>query len=110
MKVRSLASPSLSKTGFKVLDTTAESQLAVMILRPGLDSSKKPDVHASSDQVLLLCKGKLSAEISGQKHSLDPGDSVLVPAGTPHKFTCQGKRRAVTLNVYSPPAYPENEE
>ena len=50
------------KECFKVLQTTKRSQTAVMTLGPGQSSGDEPEAHASSDQVLLLVDGELSAK------------------------------------------------
>ncbi len=92
--------------GFAVLQTTARSQTAVMILSPGESSSEKPNRHPKSDQILLLVEGSLTAEIGATRRDLRPGDSVVVEANTPHRFANPGPARAVTFSVYAPPAYP----
>jgi mannose-6-phosphate isomerase-like protein (cupin superfamily) len=91
--------------GFKILETTRRSQTATMTLDPGESSSKRPNTHPESDQVLIVLEGKLTAEISGKRSEMKKGDAVTVPAGTPHKFTNAGGECAVTFSVYSPPAY-----
>jgi mannose-6-phosphate isomerase-like protein (cupin superfamily) len=98
------------KEGFEVLQTTKQSQTAVMILTPGADSSEKMNVHKKSDQVLLLLEGELQAEVGLKKSVLRAGDSCIVPAGTPHRFENKGKARALTFNVYSPPEYSPGEK
>jgi mannose-6-phosphate isomerase-like protein (cupin superfamily) len=91
--------------GFKVLETTRRSQTASMTLEPGESSSKRPNTHSDSDQVLIVLEGKVTAEISGKSTEMNKGDAITVRAGTPHKFTNAGSERAVTFSVYSPPAY-----
>jgi len=56
-----------AKEWFRVLQTTKRSQTAVMTLGPGQSSGDEPEAHASSDQVLLLIHGELSAEIGGKR-------------------------------------------
>jgi mannose-6-phosphate isomerase-like protein (cupin superfamily) len=93
-------------TAFAVLQTTERSQTSVMILHPGESSSEAPSRHPKSDQILLLVEGSLTAEIGSSRRDLRPGDSVIVEANTPHRFTNSGDARAVTFSVYAPPAYP----
>jgi mannose-6-phosphate isomerase-like protein (cupin superfamily) len=78
-----------------------------MTLDPGEASSDSPNIHANSDQTLILLHGQLIAEVDGKSEIVDQGDAVLVPARTLHKFTNRGPERATTVNIYSPPAYPE---
>jgi mannose-6-phosphate isomerase-like protein (cupin superfamily) len=92
-------------TGFKILETTRRSQTASMTLEPRESSSKRPNTHSESDQVLIVLEGTVTAEISGKSTEMNKGDEITVRAGTPHKFTNAGNERAVTFNIYSPPAY-----
>jgi mannose-6-phosphate isomerase-like protein (cupin superfamily) len=95
---------------FEVLQTSGESQTAVMVLTAGGHSSEEMNVHQKSDQVLLLVEGELEAEVGGEKKFMTKGDCCIVPAGTPHRVENRGKGRAVTFNVYSPPEYPSGEK
>ena len=52
---------------FKVLQTTKQSQAAVMKLGPGQATGEEPEAHEKSDQVLLLVAGDLTAEIGGKR-------------------------------------------
>jgi len=95
-----------AKEWFKVLQTTQRSQTAVMTLGPGQSSGDEPETHASSDQVLLLIQGKLSAQIGGKRSRMRSGDVVIVPPQVKHRFTNRDDQPAVTFSVYSPPEYP----
>ncbi len=95
---------------FEVLHTTAQSQSAVMTLKPGHRSSERTNVHKKSDQIVLVVEGEIEAEIAGEKRLLHSGDTCIVPAGTPHRFENAGKGRAVTFNVYTPPEYAYDEK
>lgn len=77
-----------------------------MVLGPGESSSDEPSVHPKSDQVLIVLQGRVSAEV-GSKEGVElvAGDVVTVPAGTPHRFVNESRDKAVTMSVYSPPAY-----
>ena len=99
-----------ARAWFEVLQTTARSQTAVMTLSADGQSSEEMNVHAKSDQVLLVVEGEVEAEVGGDKQHMRAGDSCIVPAGTRHRFKNAGKKRAVTFNVYSPPEYPADEK
>jgi mannose-6-phosphate isomerase-like protein (cupin superfamily) len=77
-----------------------------MTLEPGGNSSEGSNVHAKSDQILLVVEGEIEAEVGPEKRRLKVGDVCLVPAGTAHRFANAGDKRSVTFNVYSPPEYP----
>ena len=91
---------------FEVLQTSAKTQTATMILAPGKSSGPQGNEHPKSEQVLLVIEGEILAEIGEEKTTLRKGDSIIVPGGVAHRFTNHGGSRAVTFNVYSPPAYP----
>lgn len=78
----------------------------MMTLPPGKATGRKAEAHRKSDQVLLMLSGKLSGSLGQEKVNLKKGDVLLIRAGTPHRFWNDGKRAAVTFNVYSPPEYP----
>lgn len=96
------------KESFIVLETTERSQTAVMTLAPGASSSDEPNRHAKSDQILIVLEGEITGEIAEQRRVLRRGDSLIVPAGTPHKFNNTGTIPAVSFTAYAPPAYPPN--
>jgi mannose-6-phosphate isomerase-like protein (cupin superfamily) len=93
------------KRGFAVLQTTRRSQTAVMRLDPGGASGPKGNEHAPSEQILLVIRGTVLAEIGRKRWRLREGDAVVVPPGVDHRFSNAGRSLAVTFNVYSPPAY-----
>jgi mannose-6-phosphate isomerase-like protein (cupin superfamily) len=101
-----LASINEAKERFEVLQTSKRSQTAMMILAPGKATGPKANPHAKSDQVLLMLSGRLSGTVGPETVTLKKGDVLLIRAGTPHRFRNPGRTRAVTFNVYSPPAYP----
>ena len=91
---------------FEVLQTSKRSQTAMMTLLPGRATGKKAEAHKKSDQVLLMLSGKLFGKVGRKRVSLEKGDVLLIPAGTPHRFNNPGRKAATTFNVYSPPEYP----
>ncbi|HEY8750547.1 MAG TPA: cupin domain-containing protein [Tepidisphaeraceae bacterium] len=90
---------------FQIIATARKSQVAIMTLAPGKSSGPKGNEHPKCEQVLYVIEGELLAEIGDEKGTLRKGDLVIVPAGADHRFVNQSGSRAVTLNVYAPPAY-----
>ncbi len=94
---------------FQVLQTTRQSQTAVMTLKPHGESSEGMNTHEASDQVVLILDGEVEAEVGVAKRRLKKGDTCIIPAGTPHQLTNPGAQPAVTFNVYNPPEYSSHE-
>jgi|SRR6266496_142930 len=95
-----------AKDWFEVLQTSRRSQTAMMTLAPGKSAGQKAEAHEDSDQVLLILEGKLIGEVGDEHLSLNQGDVITIPSGVKHRFTNRSRKRVVTFNVYSPPAYP----
>jgi mannose-6-phosphate isomerase-like protein (cupin superfamily) len=91
---------------FEILQTTERCQTAIMTLEPGDATGSKAEAHEKSDQVLLMLEGELAGEVGDEHPRLSKNDVIIIPAGTKHRFENRGSTKALTFNVYSPPAYP----
>jgi len=78
----------------------------MMTLEPGDATGSKAEAHEKSDQVLLMLEGELAGEVGDDRPRLSKNDVIIIPAGTKHRFENPGPAKALTFNVYSPPAYP----
>lgn len=107
MKIRHIS----EATGFfEVLQTSKQTQTAMMTLAPGQSSGSAKEGHRRSDQVLLVLEGEVVGEIGDDTVTMRQGDVVVIPAGTKHKFTNRSSASAVTFNTYSPPEYSADEK
>ncbi|HEY5037197.1 MAG TPA: cupin domain-containing protein [Chthoniobacterales bacterium] len=95
---------------FEVLQTSKQSQTAVMTLKPGGASGPDMNAHEKSEQVLLVIKGEVEAEVGSEKRTLRKGEMVLIPAGVKHRFHNASAKKVVTFSVYAPPEYPPDEK
>jgi mannose-6-phosphate isomerase-like protein (cupin superfamily) len=93
---------------FEVLQTSERSQTAMMTLEPGDATGARAEAHEKSDQILLMLDGELTGEVGDQHPNLKKGDVIIIPAGVRHRFVNRAAKPAVTFNVYSPPAYPND--
>lgn len=57
--------------------------------------------HEKTDELVLVLKGSLHAELDGRRFVLKPGDIAHLPAGTRHMFSTRG-RSAEALSIFSP--------
>jgi mannose-6-phosphate isomerase-like protein (cupin superfamily) len=94
-----------NQQSFAVLLTDTTSQVAVMVLDPGDASGPKGNEHPKSEQVLFVISGEVWAEIGDEQDVLRKGDVVIVPKRKNHRFVNRSGQRAITLNIYAPPAY-----
>ena len=95
-----------AKEWFEVLQTTDQSQTAVMLLAPGKETGSAPEAHAHSDQSMLVVTGSIRGQVGDEELDLHAGDVIIVPSGTKHRFWNESNQPAFTFNVYSPPEYP----
>lgn len=95
---------------FEVLQTSKQSQTAVMTLKPGGASGPNLNAHEKSEQVLIVITGEVEAEVGGEKRTLRQGEVVLIPAGVKHRFHNATSEEVVTFSVYAPPEYPAGEK
>ena len=93
------------RSGFGVLENGTQLQTAAMILKDGDASGPLGNEHPQSEQVLYVVSGEVEAEIGDRRFRMRAGDSAIVPAGLPHRFTNRGSEPALTFNVYAPKAY-----
>lgn len=91
---------------FLILETTERTQTATLNLPPGSVTSERPNTHPQSDQTVLLLEGELMAEVDGERATIRRGESLIIPAGVPHRFCNESPALARAFTVYAPPAYP----
>lgn len=89
---------------WKVLATTAKSQVAVMVLGPGQTSGKYGTDHPQADQVLYCVSGSGEIECEGARREIREGEAALIRAGARHQVR---GGPMVSLNFYGPAAYPD---
>jgi mannose-6-phosphate isomerase-like protein (cupin superfamily) len=62
-------------------------------------------IHTTFDETFQVQNGTLSVLVDGKKIKLQPGDTLLVPRGTPHR---PFNETADTISVKGEVAFPEN--
>ncbi len=85
----------------RVLWTGRHTQLVVMTIPPGGEIGE--EVHEENDQILTFVSGVGKAHVAGETEDVEPGDVVVVPAGTQHNFVNDGPNPLVLYTVYGPP-------
>lgn len=106
MHLKDLEKTAKENTTFRtVVASSQHTQVVVMDIKPGEDIGK--ETHTDNDQVLYLVSGRGTVYLDGQESEFNPGDCVLVPAGTEHNFTTIGDESMKIITTYSPPHHPE---
>ena len=90
----------------EVLYTTKRSQLVVMTLQPGEEIGL--ETHEEHDQFIRVEEGDGEAILDGEKHRLEDGTALVIPAGTEHNVVNTSKKDALKLyTLYTPPEHPD---
>jgi mannose-6-phosphate isomerase-like protein (cupin superfamily) len=90
----------------RVLFTGRNTQLVLMTLRPGDEIGL--ETHEEHDQFIRVESGTGSVILNGEKHALEDGVAVVIPAGTEHNVINTSKSEPLRLyTLYSPPEHPD---
>jgi mannose-6-phosphate isomerase-like protein (cupin superfamily) len=102
-----LEQKTLSGNNFReVLYTTARSQLVTMTLQPGEEIGMEH--HTGHDQFIRVEAGTGVAILDGEKHALEDGVAVVIPAGTEHNVINTSTSEPMRLyTLYTPPEHPD---
>ncbi|WP_151633618.1 cupin domain-containing protein [Noviherbaspirillum aerium] len=89
-----------------VLHTTERMQLVIMTLQPGEEIGLER--HEGHDQFIRVEAGEGVALLNGEKHALEDGVAVIIPAGTEHNVINTSTTEPMKLyTIYSPPEHPD---
>jgi mannose-6-phosphate isomerase-like protein (cupin superfamily) len=90
----------------EVLYTTKRSQLVIMTLQPGDEIGLEK--HEDHDQFIRVEAGQGVAILDGEKHALEDGVAVVIPAGTEHNVINTSDSEPMRLyTLYTPPEHPD---
>jgi len=79
-----------------IIQRTELTQVSVMTIPPEGNSGPM-DINETSDQVVLILRGKARIKVGTEENTFAPGTSILVPAGMDHNISNAGD---VPLFVY----------
>jgi len=90
----------------EVLYTTQRSQLVIMTLQPGEEIGLEK--HEGHDQFIRVEAGQGVAILDGERHALEDGVAVVIPAGTEHNVINTSESAPMRLyTLYTPPEHPD---
>jgi mannose-6-phosphate isomerase-like protein (cupin superfamily) len=84
----------------KVIYTGEHSQLVLMSLNPGEEIGE--EIHEETDQFFRIDKGSGFVVINDEKHTINDGFAIVIPAGAKHNVIA-GKDGLKLYSIYSPP-------
>ena len=90
----------------EVLYTTQRSQLVIMTLQAGEEIGTEH--HEGHDQFIRVEAGEGVAILDGERHALEDGTALVIPAGTEHNVINTSSTDKLKLyTLYTPPEHPD---
>jgi quercetin dioxygenase-like cupin family protein len=83
-------------------DDTDGALLQIESVNPPTGVAEPEHVHPYQESRTEVTAGTLRFVVRGEEHRLGPGDSITIPAGTPHHFVNDGTEDAVSMNEFRP--------
>jgi transcriptional regulator with XRE-family HTH domain len=72
---------------------------------PGGSTGDEPYTHGDSEELLIVLRGRVHAQLGTDVYDLGVGDSLHYRSSTPHRVSNPGDEPAEVLFVISPPSY-----
>lgn len=85
-----------------------EKRPDVMSLLVEVDGTIPLHFHPDGIHRMYILEGRLRCTVAEQTMEMGPGDYMLIPRGTSHKFERLGKEKAYFVSVDVPPIDPKN--
>ena len=82
-------------------DTRGEMFEAINVVGPGF-AGPPLHIHPSAEESYAVVSGTLDVCVGGEWRKLGPGESVTVPAGTPHTLKNESGAEVKLVNVHKP--------
>lgn len=87
---------------FRVLPGEVEDKFALMeaVVPPGLGAP--PNAHAGESEAFRVLEGEFDFLVEGRKVPARAGDTVVIPDGAAHAFTCTGAQPGRLMIINAP--------
>lgn len=85
-------------------DTTGTIEFIYQVVKAGSNTGDAVQSH-DGEEVAYLMKGTLNLMLGEAAFRLDAGDSVRIPARSPHLWINEGKEDAVLIFAITPPCF-----
>ncbi len=81
-------------------------QIEFSILKISPDSPEESLTYTHpGEECLLVLEGSVIVYLEDRAYVLETGDSMAYPATIPHRYECQGSRKAVMIMAETPPSF-----
>jgi mannose-6-phosphate isomerase-like protein (cupin superfamily) len=87
-------------------DTARNQSLAEARIPPGGETTEH--LHRASEEIYHFVSGEGRMRLGDEEGMVRPGETVVIPPGTPHKLWNAGREPLVLLCCSSPPYYDED--
>jgi quercetin dioxygenase-like cupin family protein len=77
-------------------------RLRIESLHPPTSEREPLHVHPKQESGAEVLTGSLVFEVAGEQRRLGPGDTISVPANTPHRFWNDGTEEARSMQFFRP--------
>ena len=90
------------KLAFKRREGEAEGSYSIIesLEQPGANVALHR--HPSWQETFVVLEGRFDFQASGERHSLGPGEMLVIPRGAPHGFACTSPEPGRLLTISSP--------
>jgi mannose-6-phosphate isomerase-like protein (cupin superfamily) len=83
----------------------ASENLSVIRERVPGGSSETRHLHNKAEQFFYILAGVATLEVSGEIHTLHPGEGFHIPAGIAHTLSNEGEQTLEFLVISTPPSH-----
>ncbi|MEA2428932.1 MAG: hypothetical protein QOF37_2560 [Thermoleophilaceae bacterium] len=91
------------RTGQRMMFVTDEpGLLEIETVNPPTGQREPEHVHPKQESGARVSSGRLVFEVDGARRSVGAGDSIEIPANTPHRFWAEGDEDAYALQWFRP--------
>jgi len=86
-------------------DTKGDIEFCMMIIPPHASSNTLAQSHTGEEVAFVHAGETVELEMDGRREKLCPGDSVRIPAGTPHCWHNPSEAAVQVIFAISPPSF-----
>jgi quercetin dioxygenase-like cupin family protein len=91
------------RTGQRMrFDRLSADELRIDTVNPPTGTREPVHIHPEQESGAQVSAGVLVFEVAGERRRVEPGESITIPAGTPHRFWNDGDQDALAVQWFRP--------